>query len=115
MANSSAIFMFAPEGWIIADNQSADLPCQLCIDALEDSTITVFAKDFDKETHNVRLLINRLFVLQQRIVMLMSAPAIERYKHFVETYLEMIQRIPKKMIASYLGITPVPWERMKGQ
>ncbi|MEM8568230.1 MAG: cyclic nucleotide-binding domain-containing protein, partial [Bacteroidota bacterium] len=31
------IFMFAPEGWIIADNASPDEPCDLFIDALENS------------------------------------------------------------------------------
>jgi hypothetical protein len=38
--------------------------------------------------------------------MLMSASAIERYEHFVKTYPDIIQRVPQRMIASYLGITP---------
>ena len=45
-------------------------------------------------------------VLQKRIILLMSASAIERYEHFIETYPDIVQRVPQKLIASYLGITP---------
>jgi CRP-like cAMP-binding protein len=60
-------------------------------------------------------LITRLSVLQQRIIMLMSATAIERYEHFEETYQDIIQRVPQKMIASYLGITPEALSKVKGE
>jgi len=43
----------------------------------------------------------------------MSSPAIDRYKHFVETYPSIVQRVPQKMIASYLGITPEGLSRIK--
>lgn len=36
----------------------------------------------------------------------MSSSAIERYEHFIQTYPDIVQRVPQKMIASYLGITP---------
>lgn len=36
----------------------------------------------------------------------MFASAIERYEHFVETYPDIVQRVPQRMIAAYLGITP---------
>ncbi len=42
--------MFAPENWIITDNCEGDIPCDLYIDAIEDSTITVTEKDFTKLT-----------------------------------------------------------------
>ena len=38
--------------------------------------------------------------------MLMSATAMERYAHFMEAYPDITQRVPQKMIASYLGISP---------
>jgi predicted transcriptional regulator len=38
--------------------------------------------------------------------MLMSANAWERYQHFLNTYPDILPRVPQKMIASYLGITP---------
>lgn len=99
------IFMFAPEGWIIADNVPPAQPCDLFIDALEDSKVIQLGKDFDLE-HEPQKLIKRIAVLQKRVVMLMSAPAIERYKHFIQTYPDIVQRVPQRMVASYLGITP---------
>ncbi len=100
------IFMFAPEGWVIADNISPDKPCDLYIDALEDSSITVHLKNIEKERNNATAFINRIAVLQKRVIMLMSASAMERYDHFMETYPDIAQRVPQRMIASYLGITP---------
>ena len=101
------IFMFAPEDWTIADYATKDEPTKLFIDALEDSVLVQAEKDFSNiKTENVIKLVKRANVLQNRIIMLMSSPAIERYEHFVATYPNIIQRVPQRMIASYLGITP---------
>jgi hypothetical protein len=35
----------------------------------------------------------------------MSCSAVERYQYFVEKYPDITQRVPQRMIASYLGIT----------
>lgn len=99
------IYMFAPENWIIADNIPPEKPCELFIDALEDSVIHQKVKDTRSITDSHKL-VNRLEVLQRRIIMLMSASAIERYEHFIATYSDIVQRVPQRMIASYLGVTP---------
>jgi len=99
------IFMFASEGWIIADNIPPDQACDLFINALEDSVVFQKEKNFDLEQETQKL-IKRIEVLQKRVIMLMSAPAIERYEQFIQTYPDLVQRIPQRMIASYLGITP---------
>ena len=99
------IFMFAPEGWIIADNVRPEKPCDLFIDALEDSIVIQKVKDFEAELEALKI-IKRLEVLQKRVIMLMSASAIERYEHFIHTYPDIVQRVLQRMIASYLGITP---------
>ncbi|MEQ8361059.1 MAG: Crp/Fnr family transcriptional regulator [Cytophagales bacterium] len=99
------IYMFAPENWIVADTVSPESPCELFIDALEDSIVIQIEKDITTISDNQKL-INRIEVLQKRIIMLMSASAIERYEHFIQTYPDIVQRVPQKMIASYLGITP---------
>jgi len=99
------IFMFAPEGWTMADNVSPREPCDLYIDALEDSVVVIREKS-DVEIHDAQKLIKRINVLQKRVIMLMCATAIERYEHFLQTYPDIAQRVPQKMIASYLGITP---------
>ncbi|MEM6719372.1 MAG: Crp/Fnr family transcriptional regulator [Bacteroidota bacterium] len=99
------IFMFAPENWTIADTVSPELPCELFIEALEDSEVIVLEKKIEN-TSDTQSLINRIHVLQKRVIMLMSSSAIERYQHFIETYADIVQRVPQRMIASYLGVTP---------
>ncbi len=110
------IFMFAPEGWIIADVESLEFsqPTKLFIDCLENSEVIIFNRnrlingDFDKNliNRNFKLLYRRMGMLQQRILMQMSAPASDRYHYFLETYPQLPNRVPQHMIASYLGITP---------
>lgn len=94
------VFMFAPEDWMIGDSVDRSISCDLFIDVLEDSEIVVLEKKAGVNHHDK--LIKRMAVLQKRIIMLMSASAIERYDHFVETYPQIVQRVPQKMIASYL-------------
>jgi CRP-like cAMP-binding protein len=108
------IFMFAPEGWVVADNVPPEEPTILFIDALENSIVIVAEKNIEKE-NNGKKLIKRLEVLQNRIIQLISATAIERYEDFIQTYPNLSQRIPQKMIASYLGVTPEALSKVKGE
>lgn len=108
------IFMFAPEGWIIADAVQADEACDFFIEALEDSLVHTRIKDFSKIQENAPTLARRMLVLQRRVIMLMSYSGLQRYEHFIETYPDLSQRIPQRMIASYLGITPEALSKAKG-
>jgi CRP-like cAMP-binding protein len=54
---------------------------------------------------DVKSLLKRISVLQKRVIMLMSSSRVERYKHFFESIPDITQRIPQRMVASYLGIT----------
>jgi len=99
------IFMFAPEDWIIGDGVPRNEPCQLYIDTLENSVIIPIERD-SAVLSDSKKLIRRVEVLQNRIIKLMSATAIERYDEFIQTYPNIAQRVPQRMIASYLGITP---------
>ncbi|MEM9921145.1 MAG: Crp/Fnr family transcriptional regulator [Bacteroidota bacterium] len=107
------IFMFAPEHWTIADSNPPDMPSELYIDAIENSTLIAVEKN--EESPNIEKILRRINVLQKRIILLMSASAIERYEHFIETYPDIVQRVPQRMIASYLGITPEALSKVKGQ
>jgi CRP-like cAMP-binding protein len=119
------IFMFAPENWIIADLEALEFnePVQLFIDCLEDSEVILFDKnclfkaDLPKEkiAENAQLLYRRIGKLQRRVLMLMGSPAIERYTYFLNTYPELPNRIPQRMIASYLGITPQALSTIRGE
>lgn len=119
------VFIFAPEGWVVSDleAQQFDQKSILFIDCMEDSEIIVFDRqllgntDLDKEqlAENIRLLSRRVAVMQRRIIMLMSATAKERYEFFLETYPELPNRVPQRMIASYVGITPEALSKMRGE
>ena len=100
------IFMFAPEGWLIADAHGPDIPSGLFIDALEDSVVHVLPKELERERNNIYPLTRRIAALQDRVMMLISTHAIERYEYFEKTYPNIVQRVSQKMIASYLGVTP---------
>ena len=100
------IFMFAPEGWLIADSYGPDVPATLYIDAIEDSIVKVLPKDLEREKSNLASITRRMAALQTRILMLISSNALERYDHFVKLYPDITNRVPQKMIASYLGVTP---------
>lgn len=100
------VFMFAPEGWVIADTCEPESKSTLYIDALEDSTVIEFKKDLEREKENVGALTKRLNAMQKRILMLISTNAIERYEYFVQTYPHIAQRVPQHMIASYIGVNP---------
>lgn len=100
------VFMFAPEGWVIADTCDPESKSILFIDALEDSTVVVFQKDLEREKQNVDALTKRMNAMQKRILMLISTNAIERYESFIQTYPNIAQRVPQHMIASYIGVNP---------
>lgn len=118
-------YMFAPEDWIIADMESQEFgnPAKLYIECLEDSEVVAIGKDFFKNQKldpeqlkdQIDLLSRRVGILQQRVIMLMSASAAERYEKFIHTYPSLQNRLTLKMIASYIGITPEALSKLRGQ
>ncbi len=110
-------YMFAPENWLIGDSMafSNNSESQLNIEALEDSKVISFdpllvnKKDSltaAEYTTEIYRLLKRIGVLQERVLMQMGASALVRYDHFTKTYPQILERVPLKMIATYLGITP---------
>ena len=49
---------------------------------------------------------NALVVQQERIVEIFTLSAEERYNHLIENRPDLLNRVPQKYIASYIGITP---------
>ncbi len=116
------IFRFAEEGSIIGDMEcfKSSHPAKLFIDALEDSEVFEFNKSLievmEINAESFESKFNELLSqLQKRIIMLMAATAKERYEHFLENYPQLVNRIPQKMIASYLGITPEALSNIKAK
>lgn len=121
------IFMFGPEGWFVGDMEAQffQKPAELFIDALEETEVEILKhvdmqklmleSDTELFKHQMHKLAKRIGVLQRRIIMLMSAPAIDRYNFFIETYPSITQRVPQRMIASYLGIAPETLSSLKSE
>lgn len=118
------ILQFAPEDWIISNNDAFDKNelSRLNIDAVEESTVYMIIRNRAIELVDMdqALLIafnnklqRHITTLQKRILMLISATAEERYAEFNRMYPNLVNRIPQKMIASYLGITPEGLSRVR--
>jgi CRP-like cAMP-binding protein len=118
------VLSFAPPGWWIADMYSliSQKPGILNIEALEDTDIILLSKVNQEKLYNevpkferfFRILIeNSLVANQQRIVDNMSLTAEERYSIFCKRYPTLIDHLPQKQIASYIGVTPEFFSRMR--
>lgn len=111
------VLQFAPEDYWVADIESFHQETQtsLYIEALEPSEIlqitrTDLAKTFLKHPsfdRVFRIMMENAFIgLQKRVLQNISSTAEERYLTFVEKFPQLINRLPQKQIASYIGITP---------
>jgi CRP-like cAMP-binding protein len=116
-AGKEHILQFAPEDWLIGDMDSATnkKPSVIFIDAIEDSEVSFIATSGFGDFHSLEKellagisikLRNNLIATNKRIISLLSATAKERYIEFTQTYPTLVQRLPLKLIASYIGITP---------
>lgn len=116
-AGKEHIIQFAPENWAISDMDSFTnkKPSVVFIEAIEDSEVILapaklfsFSPDSDQEmmVDAIHKLRNNLIATNKRLIALLSATAEERYISFTLTYPTLVQRLPLKHIASYIGITP---------
>ena len=120
------IIQFAPETWWLADSISLEsgAPSSFSIDAIEDSdvllidprsheaiveTVPSYASAFRKGLQRHAATTN------ERIVKTMSASAEERYLDFLKTYPSIASRVPQRMLASYLGVSPETISRVRGK
>ncbi len=114
----------ATTGWWIADMYSflSGKPGQLYIEAIENTTVLCLRKEdqqllFDqipKIDRYFRILIeNSLIANQQRIIDNLSLTAEERYERFCLKYPTIKDKVPQIHIASYLGVTPEFFSKMK--
>ncbi len=120
------VISFAPPDWWIADMYSliTQKPGILNIEALEDTETVLLSKtnqeklylEVPKFERFFRVLTEKSLVAnQQRIVDNMSLTAEERYKIFCKRYPTLIDHLPQKQIASYIGVTPEFLSRMRAR
>ncbi len=120
------ILQFAPPGWWIGDMRSYVLqqPGTLYIDAVDDSEMLMLLKsDLDhlyalipKLERFFRIIAeNALATYQHRLLDNLGLSALERYNNFCRLYPSLIQCLPQKQVASYIGVTPEFLSRMLKQ
>jgi CRP-like cAMP-binding protein len=118
------VLHFACEGWWIGDMYSyiSQKPGNLFIEVIEDAEIVSISKeDHQKLYHNIpklerffRILAeNSLVSHQERLMDNLSLTAEERFEKFCKKYPTLIQKVPQKQIASYIGVTPEFLSKLK--
>ncbi|WPR71744.1 Crp/Fnr family transcriptional regulator [Flavobacterium sp. NG2] len=120
------IMSFACSGWWISDMYSllSQKPGNLFIEVLEDAEVVVLSKEnqeilyreIPKLERFFRILIeNSLVANQERLMGNLSLSAEERFEKFQNKYQDLQYRIPQKQIASFIGVTPEFFSKMKSR
>lgn len=106
----------AVEDWFVSDFYSyiTQSPATLFVEALEDSVILQMKyEDIEPlcgQIHELseyfRITTERAFAFsRKRALSNISKPAEDRYLELLERYPDIIQRVPQRIIASYLGMS----------
>lgn len=120
------VLTFACKGWWIGDMYSllSQKPGNLFIEVLEDAEVVLLSKEnqeilyreIPKLERFFRILAeNSLVANQDRLMDNLSLTAEERFEKFCKKYPTLIQKIAQKQIASYLGVTPEFYSKMKSR
>lgn len=120
------VVSFASPGWWIADMYSylSQRPGQLYIETNEDSEVIMLSKENQERLYDkvpkmerfFRILIeNSLVANQQRLIDNLSFTAEARYDKFTKKHPDLIHCLPQKQIASYIGVTPEFFSKMKAR
>lgn len=110
------IIQFAQENWWMSDYPSfyREQPSTVFIECIEAGEVLMstletrnkLATEFHKMANFQRIkLANGYIALQERIKLLLSSTPQERYEAFMKLYPDLLQRLPKKLIAEYLGVS----------
>ncbi len=110
------IIQFGLQDWWITDYEAYyyQTPATMNIDCIEQTELLCLSylhreklcAEIHKVEHFFRRKTNRRNVaLQQRILSLLSSNAKERYDLLLEKYPQLFQKVPKHLIASYLGVS----------
>jgi len=120
------VLSFACEGWWIGDMYSllSQKSGNLFIEVMEDAEVVLLSKENQEELYLeipklerfFRILTeNSLVANQERLMDNLSLSAEERFEKFCKRYPSLIQKVPQKQIASYIGVTPEFFSKMKSR
>jgi CRP-like cAMP-binding protein len=120
------VLSFAPVDYWIGDLYSliSGKPGVLNIEATEASEVFSLSKENQEELYRqvpkferfFRIILEKSLVHhQQRLLESMSLTAEERYERFCEKYPQLVQTLAQKQIASYIGVTPEFFSKMRSR
>lgn len=120
------VLHFACEGWWIGDMYSliTQKPGNLYVEVNEDAEVVLLSKENQEELFReipklerfFRILTeNSLVANQERLMDNLSLSAEERFEKFCSKYPTLIQEVPQKQVASYIGVTPEFFSKMKAK
>lgn len=120
------VLHFACEGWWIGDMYSyiSQKPGNLFIEVLEDAELVIITKPNQEELYLQIPKLERFFRIlaenslvshQERLMDNLSLTAEERFEKFCTKYPTLIQKVAQKQIASYIGVTPEFFSKMKSK
>ena len=120
------VLQFACEGWWIGDMYSllSQKPGNLFVEVLEDSEVVLLSKENQEQLYFEIPKLERIFRIltenslvahQDRLMDNLSLSAEDRFEKFCKRYPTLIQRVPQKQIASYIGVTPEFFSKMKSR
>jgi len=118
------VLSFAPRAWWMADMYSLlnRKPGSMYIQALEHTETLGLSKSAQEQLYQeipaferfFRIITeNSLVAFQQRLLDNLSLPAEARYLHFCKRYAGLTDHFPAKEVASYIGVTPEFFSKMK--
>jgi CRP-like cAMP-binding protein len=116
--------LFAQEGSIVCSTISfiKQQPSEVILEAIEPTILVsmtheniekVFAENQKFERLGRMILANQLIMKEATTLSQVKETVRERFLRFVELNPDLIQRIPQKMLASYLNIEPETFSRLK--
>lgn len=120
------VLHFACEGWWIGDMYSyiSEKPGNLFIEVLEDAEVVIITKENQQQLYQEIPKLERFFRIlaenslvshQERLMDNLSLTAEERFEKFCSKYPSLIQKVSQKHIASYIGVTPEFFSKMKAR
>lgn len=120
------VLHFACEGWWIGDMYSyiSQKPGNLFIEVLEDAEVAIITKENQEELYLQIPKLERFFRIlaenslvshQERLMDNLSLTAEERFEKFCTKYPTLIQKVSQKNVASYIGVTPEFFSKMKSR
>jgi CRP-like cAMP-binding protein len=120
------LFRIADRGCWISSFKSfqTQTPSDFCIEVIEDAEVVQFSyKNFELLTQNIPkteryfriLMSNQLIDFSERIKDSLTLTAEENYIQFVKKFPSLANQIAQKHIASYIGVTPSFFSRMKAK